>query len=172
MMDIIFGAGLASAVFILFLFIWTGLLDKEIKPFLLHRFFYPKLPFKFPYRYALAKWERAEFHTKNQCREITIKGKVATWFGILEVGVKENGLWGYTIFLLKGVGTKEGFVLEPDTDLIRLLNEGKDFSRIFKEHEIELHMESDLGTKMKELETKINNLKVIERITDEADRNS
>ncbi len=168
MMDIIFGAGLASVVFLLFLFVWTGLLDKEIKPLLLHKFFYPKLPFKFPYRYVLAKWEISAFPMKNQCRELQIKGKVATWFGILEVGVKENGLWGYIVFTLKGVGTKEGFLLEPDTDLIRLLNEGKEFSRIFKEQEIELHMESDLGNKMKELETKINNLKVIERITDEA----
>jgi len=84
--------------------------------------------------------------------------------------VKENGLWGYITFFLKGVGIKDGFQLEPDTDLIRLLSEGKEFSRIFTDQGVKLEMEAKLGEQIKDLETKINNLKVIERLTDEDDR--
>ena len=126
-----------------------------------------RLPFKFPYKYKLGVWETSAFHTKNQCREMVINGKVTKWYGIIEVGVKENGLWGYTDFLLKGVGVIDGFQLEPGTDLIRLLQEGKEFTKVLKTNDVQLQMESKLAEQMRDLENKINNLKVIERINNE-----
>lgn len=121
-----------------------------------------KLPFKIPYKYKMGGLEH-NFSTIAQTRRLIIYGKITTWYGKLLVDVKDDGLWGYRNFILTGIGMKDGFNLKPCTDVLDFLAEGRTFSRIFLEHGIVLEYDAALGSKIRDIESKINNLKVMER---------
>jgi len=53
MVEILLGFAIASIVFTTGLFIYTQLLDRDLRLLLSRRFGFIKLPFKFPYKYLL-----------------------------------------------------------------------------------------------------------------------
>lgn len=151
--------------------VWLCTTNSTEKTAMFARLFNPsdfKLPFNMSYPYKLYAWDKG-FERSKQYRNIRIDGKVTNWYGELHLDVLENGLWGYETFILKGVGTAEGLKLTPNTDLISLLQEGKTIAHDFKEYDVNLVYDRDMKARLEGIENKINNLKVIERLTEDDD---